>query len=137
MACTTAMNRLAALAVVALSACSCDDKPKVVDAGVPDAGPAVLTEKEPNDGPDKALAITGKTIVQANLSADPKSVDEDWYVLQSALPRTATLSVSAPVGADVAIEVMDEARTTLLTVNAAGAGEEEKLPNLDVSGKAF
>jgi hypothetical protein len=131
------MKRLAVVAVAALiSACTCD-KPAVIDAGVPDAGPLALTEKEPNDGPDKALAIAGAAIVQANLGADPKAVDEDWYVVTSALPRTAAISVTAPTGADVSIEAMDEARTTLLSVNATGAGETEKLPNLDVSGRAF
>jgi hypothetical protein len=132
------MKRLAALAALAFwSGCSCE-KQEVVDAGTThDAGPLALTEKEPNDGPDKALPIPGSAVVSANLAADPKAVDEDWYVLQSALPRTVSLSVTAPVGADVAIEAMDEARTTLLSVNAVGAGEEEKLPNLDVSGKAY
>ena len=131
------MKRLAAIAVLGfVSACSCD-KPKEVDAGVPDAGPLALTEKEPNDGPDKALAISGRAVVQANLGADPKAVDEDWYAVQTSLPRTASVKVTAPTGADVSIEVMDEARTTLLSVNAAGPGEEEKLPNLDVSGRAF
>lgn len=131
------MKRSAALATLALfSACTCD-KPAAVDAGIPDAGPLALVEKEPNDGPDKALVIPGRAVVQANLGADPKAVDEDWYVVKSALPRTAALQVTAPTGADVAIEVMDEARTTLLQVNAAGAGEPERLPNLDVSGSAY
>jgi hypothetical protein len=131
------MKRVAALAVLGfVSACSCD-KPKEVDAGVPDAGPLALTEKEPNDGPDKALAITARAVVQANLGADPRAVDEDWYVVQTALPRTASVRVTAPTGTDISVEVMDEARTTLLSVNAAGPGEEEKLPNLDVSGRAF
>lgn len=131
------MRRSAALATLALvSACTCD-KPQLVDAGVPDAGPLALVEKEPNDGPDKALAIPGRAVVQANLAADPKAVDEDWYVVKSALPRTASVRVTAPTGADVAIEAMDEARTTLLQVNSAGAGEEEQLPNLDVSERAY
>lgn len=119
-----------------IAGCSCD-KGGAPDAGPVDAGPAVVSEKEPNERPDNALELTGSAIVEANLGADPSKPDEDWYVLKSALPRTVELTVTCPPGADLALEVMDETRTSLALVNAEGVGKPEKIPNLDVSGKAF
>src|SRR4029078_2919881 len=68
---------LTALCVVVLLGCPGDKKE--VDAGVPDAGPRELTEKEPNERPEQALALTGSSVVSATLSADPSKLDEDWY----------------------------------------------------------
>ncbi|MBL8949843.1 MAG: ABC transporter substrate-binding protein, partial [Myxococcaceae bacterium] len=119
-----------------LAGCNCD-KTTAVDAGVFDAGPLVLEEKEPNNGPETALMLKGSTIVNANLSADPKTADEDWYGFESALPKTADVTVTAPPGADIAVEVMDEAKSVLATVNSGGAGAAERVGNLNVSGKAF
>jgi hypothetical protein len=132
------MNRLHAswllLLTFALSCSKCDDAGALVDAGPIDAGPQTLTEKEPNDGPDTALVIAGSSVVEATLGADAQKPDEDWYALKSALPRTVDLTVTTPMGGDVALEVMDATRATLATVNAQGPGGEERLPNLDVSG---
>ncbi|PZR14052.1 MAG: ABC transporter substrate-binding protein [Archangium gephyra] len=114
----------------------CGEK-TVVDAGVPDAGPPVLTEKEPNDAAAQALVLTGSSVVEANLGADPAKPDSDWYALQSALPRTIDLQVTAPNGADVALEVVDETGGVLATINGGGVGATERLPNLDVSAKTF
>lgn len=118
-----------------IAGCTCDKSSP--DAGVVDAGPIVLNEKEPNDRPDNALELSQSSIVEANLGADPSKPDEDWYLLKSSLPRTVDLSVTCPPGADVAIEVMDESRTSLALINAEGPGKGERLPNLDVSGKAY
>jgi hypothetical protein len=119
-----------------VAGCTCD-KAAAFDAGPADAGPKVQSEKEPNDRPDNALELLGSSLVEANLSADPSKPDEDWYVLKSALPRTVELTVSCPPGADIALEVMDETRTSLALINAEGVGKAERLPNLDVSGRAF
>ncbi len=132
------MRRLTVAGVLAfiVGGCSCD-KSTGVDAGPVDAGPLVMSEKEPNDRPDSALELSGSAWVEANLGADPAKPDEDWYVLKSALPRTVELTVTSPPGADVVLEVMDETRTSLALINAEGPGKTERLPNLDVSGKAF
>ncbi len=130
-------SRLALLGLLMLlAACTCD-KAAVVDAGVPDAGPPVLTEKEPDDSADKANVIERSAIVEANLGADPAKPDVDWYVFRSQVPRTVDVRVSCPPGADVAIELVDETGTVLQAINAGGLGAAEHLPNLDVSGKAF
>lgn len=136
---TTQMMRrvLVGLFVVALPACQMCGEKSVVDAGVPDAGPPVLTEKEPNDAAAQALVLTGSSVVEANLGADPAKPDSDWYALQSALPRTIDLQVTAPNGADVALEVVDETGGVLATINGGGVGATERLPNLDVSAKTF
>ncbi|MEW6434254.1 MAG: ABC transporter substrate-binding protein [Myxococcota bacterium] len=118
-----------------LLACSCEDKP-VVQAPA-DAGPPVLTEKEPNDSAAGALVIERSSIVEANLGADPAKADADWYVFTSSLPRTVDFTVTCPPGADVAIELVDETGTVLASINTDGAGASERFPDLDVSGKAF
>ncbi len=123
--------------VCALAACDRCGSLEVPDAGPLDAGPPVLSEREPNDGPANALTLERSSIVEGNLSADPAKPDEDWYVLRASLPKTVELTVSAPPGADIAIEVVDETRAVLTAVNAAGIGATERYPNLDVSGRAF
>lgn len=131
------VRRLLPLAVSALLlACSCDDKPTTPAAPV-DAGPPVLAEKEPNDGPSTALVIERSSIVEANLGADPQKLDADWYAFTSSLPRTVDLAVTCPPGADVALELVDETGTTLASINSGGPGAPERFPNLDVSGKAY
>jgi hypothetical protein len=130
------MKRSFAVAFFAFTGCMCG-KNETPDAGVVDAGPAVLEEKEPNNGPEQALAITGSSIINANLGAEPGKPDEDWYVLRSSLPKTADITVTPPSGADVALEVMDDARNTLVSVNSSGPGQSEHFVNLDVSGKVF
>jgi hypothetical protein len=130
------MKRSVIALALTFSACMCG-KNETPDAGVVDAGPAVLEEKEPNNGPETALAVLGSSIINANLSADPGKPDEDWYVLRSQLPKTADVVVNPPPGADVALEVMDEARTTLVSINSGGPGAPERFVNLDVSGKVF
>ncbi len=125
------------LVVLSVSCSKCGADPTPVDAGPIDAGPVVLVEKEPNDGPDQALPIRASSVVEANLGSDPGKPDEDWYVFQAGLPRTVEVTVSAPMGADVALEVLDATRTVLTQVNANGPSGAERLPNLDVSGSAL
>lgn len=127
---------LGGLLAFIVAGCSCE-KTQGVDAGTLDAGPLLMNEKEPNERPDNALELSGSSLVEANLGADPAKPDEDWYVLKSALPRTVELTVTSPPGADIALEVMGETRTSLALINAEGPGKAERLPNLDVSGKAF
>ena len=125
-----------ALCLIVVSACTCSEN-AVVDAGVIDAGPPVAAEAEPNNGPEAAQVIDRTGSVEANLGADPAKPDEDWFVLKAALPKTVALEVSCPPGADVSIEVVDDARTVLAAVNAGGIGASESLPNIDVSGKTW
>lgn len=107
------------------------------DAGVVDAGPPLLSEKEPNDSATQALVLDRSAVVEANLGADPAKPDVDWYVLKTALPKTVDLQVTSPNGADVSLEVVDETGGVLASVNAGGVGASERLPNLDVSSKTF
>lgn len=130
------MKRLALL-LAASCLWSCDCNKSAPDAGVVDAGPKTLTEKEPNDAPEKALLIDSSAIVEANLGADPSKPDEDWYVLRSSLPKTADVKVSCPPGADIQIEVVDDARNQLLVVNAEGPGKAERMPDLDVAAPVY
>jgi len=118
----------------ALSCSRCDDASAGVDAGPVDAGPQVLTEAEPNDSAEKALVIERSVLVEATLGADPQKPDEDWYAFKASLPRTVEVSVTTPMGGDLALEIVDATRTVLASINAAGPGGTERLPNLDVSG---
>lgn len=123
---------------MALSGCQkCGGGEEIVDAGPIDAGPPVLTEKEPNDSATQALSLERSSLVEANLGADPQKPDVDWYVLKAPLPRTVELQASCPNGADVALEVVDETGTVLATINQGGVGVAERMPNLDVSSRAF
>ncbi len=136
---TTRMNRsvLVAIIAVALPACQTCGGSDVVDAGVADAGPPVIVEKEPNDSATTALALDRSTIVEANLGADPAKPDVDWFVLKASLPRTVDFRATCPNGGDISLEVVDESGGVLATVNAGGLGATERLPNLDVSAKTF
>jgi hypothetical protein len=120
-----------------LSACDRCGQSAPLDAGVPDAGPPVLTEKEPNDAPQTALALERSSVVEGNLAADPARADEDWYVLKAGLPRTVDLQVTCPPGADLALEVVDTTRAVLTQINAGGPGVTEHLPDLDVSQPVY
>lgn len=124
--------------VAAMAACDrCGGAAETPDAGPIDAGPKVLAEREPNDGPANALTIDRSSIVEANLGADPTKADEDWYQLKASLPKTVDVQVTCPPGADIVIEVVDETRTVLTQINSAGVGATERHPNLDVSGHTF
>ena len=127
------MRRLAVLAVVvALTACPERSQP---DAGIPDAGPQLLAEQEPNDRPEQALVLAGPSTVNASLAADPAKADEDWYLLDLPSAQVADLTVSGIPGGDVALEVYDVDRNRLVVVNSEGVGKPERLPNLGVRGK--
>jgi hypothetical protein len=130
------MHRPSALLVAALLGAACA-RSSQVDAGAVDAGPPVLQEREPNDTAEHALLIGGTAVVEANLGADPVRPDVDWYQLRAAVPSTVDVAVTCPPGADLALEVVDETGTVLAAVNGAGLGGAERLPDLDVSGKAF
>lgn len=130
------MTRIAALAFVFAWA-SCLGSKEAPDAGVPDAGPRTVAEKEPNDRPDIAQPISESTIVSASLAANPSKPDEDWYLLQASSPKTVDLTVSGIPGADVAIEVYDSDRNRVLAVNGEGEGKPERIPNLGVKDKLF
>src|SRR4051794_16328459 len=70
-ACTSpTMKRSCTLVLLAFSGCMCG-KNEAPDAGVVDAGPLVLEEKEPNNGPDQGLLVNGSATINANLGADP------------------------------------------------------------------
>jgi hypothetical protein len=122
---------------VTLPACQMCGGGNAVDAGPVDAGPPVLTEKEPNDSATTALVLERTTIVEANLGADVARPDVDWYLLKASLPRTVDFQATCPNGGDISLEVVDESGGVLAQVNAGGAGAAERLPNLDVSSKTF
>src|SRR4051794_17497016 len=100
------------------------------NAGLVDAGPVEVTEKEPNDRPDQALAVSGNTLVNAGLGADPSKPDEDWYRLAPPSGRSVDLRLTGVPGTDVLLEVFDADRNRLVAVNSAGEGQPERLPNL-------
>ncbi|MFO0600091.1 MAG: ABC transporter substrate-binding protein [Myxococcaceae bacterium] len=127
------------VALLALTLASCDrcGGSTTVDAGPVDAGPPVLTEKEPNDNAGQALVIEKTSFVDANLGADPQKPDQDWYQLKASLPKTVDFTATCPNGADIALEVVDEAGGVLQKVNQGGVGVSERMPNLDVSARAF
>lgn len=127
---------LVALLALAFPACQMCGGSEVPDAGV-DAGPPVLTEKEPNDSAANALSLERTTLVEANLGADPQKPDVDWYALKTSLPRTVDFQATCPNGGDISLEVVDESGGVLAQVNAGGLGATERLPNLDVSSKTF
>ena len=126
-----------AIIAIALPACQTCGGGEVLDAGPVDAGPPVLTEKEPNDTAAAALVLERTSIVEANLGADPQKPDVDWYVLKASLPRTVDFQATCPNGGDISLEVVDENGGVLASVNAGGLGASERLPNLDVSAKTF
>ena len=129
---------LAAILLSTLAACAkCGGDRETVDAGPVDAGPPVMSEKEPNDAAAQALALDRTGLVEANLGADPGKPDVDWYVLKAAMPKTVDLQVTTPNGADVALEIVDETGTVLETVNAGGVGASERIPAINVSDKTF
>ena len=134
---TLRTRMLVALLAATLPACQTCGGGDAVDAGPADAGPPVLSEKEPNDSAANALVLERSTIVEANLGADPARPDVDWYVLKASLPRTVDFQATCPNGGDLALEVVDESGGVLAQVNAGGAGATERLPNLDVSSKTF
>ncbi|HXN40229.1 MAG TPA: ABC transporter substrate-binding protein, partial [Myxococcaceae bacterium] len=107
------------------------------DAGPVDAGPAQLTEQEPNDRPEDALSLTDSAVVSAQLETNPSKPDEDWYLLAPSSPRTVDLTVSGIPGADVALDVYDVDRNRLLTLNSEGIGKPERLPNLGVKSRLY
>jgi len=133
-----AMRRLGVIAVCAvLAGCPPKGKDEAPDAGAVEAGPDKVSEKEPNERPDQALALARDAVVSAGLSADPSKVDEDWYRLAPGSPRTAEIQVTGIPGGDVMIEVYDRDRNRLGGVNSEGEGKPERLPNLYVEGERF
>jgi len=131
------MRRLGWILVCAVLAGCPKGKDEGADAGPVDAGPDVLSEKEPNERPDQALTLAREAVVSAALSADPAKGDEDWYRLAPPSPRTAELTVSGIPGGDVTIEVYDRDRNRLGGVNSEGEGKPERYPNLYVEGERY
>ncbi len=123
-------------ALGALCACTEKEAPKISTAQV-DAGTAELAEQEPNEGPDQALVISGDSIVNAALSAEPARPDEDWYALTSSIPRQVDLKVSGVSGADIVVSFYDQDRNPLASVNSEGEGGPERFPNLLVKDRVL
>ncbi|MCI0572510.1 MAG: ABC transporter substrate-binding protein [Myxococcaceae bacterium] len=105
------------------------------DAGPP--GPVAAAEQEPNGRPEQALAVAGDTDVSASLSADPTKPDEDWYALEPGQRPRVDVLVSGLPGGDVGLEVYDEDRNRLVSVNSEGEGRPERLPNLHLTHRRF
>lgn len=108
------------------------------DAGAAPKGPVELSEKEPNDGAARALAISESSIVVASLTSDPKTPDEDWYALvPGSSPQQVDVNVSGIAGADIQLAVLDQDGNRILLVNSNGEGKGERFPNLNVTNKVF
>jgi hypothetical protein len=131
------MRRLGWIVLCTVLAGCPKGKDEGVDAGPVDAGPDVLSEKEPNERPDQALALTRDSVVNAALAADPAKGDEDWYRLAPGAARTAEITVSGIPGGDVTIEVYDRDRNRLGGVNSEGEGKGERYPNLYVEKERY
>ena len=131
------MRRLGWLAwlAVAMVWVGCPKKKQPEAVPVADAGPAQVTEKEPNDRLEQAQALADSTIVTASLNAEPNRGDEDWYALVAASPRLVDVTVGGIPGTDVVLEVYDTDHNRLASVNSEGEGKPERLPNLGVRGK--
>ncbi|HVE83197.1 MAG TPA: ABC transporter substrate-binding protein [Myxococcales bacterium] len=128
------------VAVGALAALSgCPDRDKGGDAGVPDAGPAQLAEKEPNGSLQTAMPIKGSSVVSAGISVDPARADEDWYVLtaEAGKPQAVDVSVSGIPGADLVLELYDQDGNALVQVNSEGVGKGERIPNVGVKDRLW
>jgi len=132
-----AMRRLGWIVLCAALAGCPKGKEEAPDAGPVDAGPDVLSEKEPNERPDQALTLARDSVVNAALAADPAKGDEDWYRLAPSSARTAEITVSGIPGGDVTIEVYDRDRNRLGGVNSEGEGKPERYPNLYVEKERF
>lgn len=115
-----------------MAACKKDVPPEPPDAGEVETGPTALTEQEPNERPDQALALTRDSVVTAGLAAEPNKLDEDWYRLAPGTPRIADVTVSGLPGGDIKLDVYDQDRNRLVGVNSEGEGKGERLPNLYV-----
>ncbi|MFL5349610.1 MAG: ABC transporter substrate-binding protein [Hyalangium sp.] len=132
------MRHLGWIAVCAvLAGCPKKGQEEVADAGPVDAGPDMLSEKEPNERPDQALTLARDAVVSAALGADPAKADEDWYRLAPPSARTADVTVSGIPGGDVTLEVYDRDRNRLALVNSEGEGKPEHFPNLYVEGERY
>ncbi|MFP2901190.1 ABC transporter substrate-binding protein, partial [Corallococcus sp. 4LFB] len=115
-----------------VAACKKDVPAEAPDAGAVETGPSALTEQEPNERPDQALAVTRDSVVTGGLAAEPNKLDEDWYRLAPGAPRIADVTVTGLPGGDVKLDVYDQDRNRLVGVNSEGEGKGERLPNLYV-----
>lgn len=120
-----------------VAACKGDKPPEAPDAGPVETGPSALTEKEPNERPDQALAITRDSTVTADLAAQPNKADEDWYRLAPSAPRVADVTVSGLPGGDITLEVYDRDRNRQALINSEGEGKPERFPNLYLEGERW
>jgi len=131
------MRRLVALGVAAVALAGCPDKDKGEDAGVADAGPAQVTEKEPNNSLQQAMVLKGSSAVTASISVDPAKADEDWYQLAVPRPQSVDVSVTGIPGSDVVMELYDQDGNALVQVNSEGVGKGERIPNVGVKDKLW
>jgi len=131
------MRRLVALGVAAVALAGCPNKDKGEDAGVPDAGPTQLTEKEPNNSLQQAMVLKGSSAVTASISVDPAKADEDWYQLAVTRPQSVDVSVTGIPGSDVVLELYDQDGNALVQVNSEGVGKGERIPNVGVKDKLW
>jgi hypothetical protein len=128
------MKRAAILAV--LFAFACERGPKEPPPSNPKDAISQLTEQESNDRPEVAQLLSASSSVTASISADPSKPDQDWYLLKTAAPMTANISLSAD-GQDLAFEAYDAGRNRLAAINSGGAGRPERFPNLGVKDVVY
>lgn len=95
-------------------------------------------ETEPNNQAEQAQTLAMPFLVKAHM--DPvekgnKEGDSDWFVFEVSrtAPGLMSVELSALAGADLGLEVYREGlrgREVLISVNNAGAGKAERIPNL-------
>lgn len=115
----------------------CHAHPPAQDAGVPDAGPAQVSEHEPNDRADQALAVSTSSVVTASLADRGGRADEDWYRLSAPSPATVSLELSGIPGAKVALELLDESQNRMVRLVGGAQGEGVKLDRIGLRGPLF
>ena len=95
------MRRLVALGVAAAKLAGCPDRDKGEDAGVVDAGPLQLTEKEPNNSPREAgrIGLYHQKLVYSG-PAVSVSPDDDGRIdfSRTTTSRPVRLGVAIPGG---------------------------------------
>lgn len=109
----------------------------VSTAALSDAGagaPAEAEEREPNDGADVASALAPGTTVRGQIEPD---ADVDYYRIDVAGPGALSVILGAVPGADLTLELEDEAGASLARSDRGGANVVEGIPNLGVTSGRY
>lgn len=130
------MKRVLVLCGVVLlgALAGCHRSAAATDAGAVDAGPAHLSEQEPDNRADQAMAITSSEVVDASLTPQGGQPDEDWYRVSAPEPATLALELSGVPGTKVVLELLDSSQNSMASQVSAAAGEGVRLDRIGVQG---